>query len=502
MTLTRSLCSGLLILSGSLFGLAHANSDSPSLTMMGTTPSVPKNIVIMIGDGMGPAYTSAYRYYKNNPDTEEVEQTVFDRLLVGTASTYPAKVSGYVTDSAAAATALATGVKSYNGAVSVDTQKQPLATIMEKAKQLGLATGIAVTSQINHATPAAFLTHNESRRNYDEIAKSLLDTDTDVMLGGGQRYFPPKLLKKFEAKGYQHISDFSQLDTITGPKVIGLFADIQLPWAINEPGAHKLSKMTAKALELLSQNKDGFVLLIEGSLIDWAGHNNDITTAMAEMDEFANAIEVVEQFVRQHNDTLMIVTADHNTGGLSIGANGEYIWKTDIINGVSKSPDVIASFALANGDWQSQVSTQLGFELSPQEVTQLSLARMQGMDVMTTAIKKIIDLRSYTGWTTAGHTGVDVQVFASGPASTLFNGYQDNTDIANKLMSLLPKKPKVVSKPKANAPTVTKPAVAQPLEAKPLLKYEKVKSVVTKTNTATSELKVPASNIGTIGDQT
>ncbi|GGI67160.1 alkaline phosphatase [Shewanella hanedai] len=509
MTLTRSLFSGLLLLSGSLFSLAQANSDSPSLTMMGTTPSVPKNIVIMIGDGMGPAYTSAYRYYKNNPDTEEVEQTVFDRLLVGSASTYPAKISGYVTDSAAAATALATGVKSYNGAVSVDTQKQPLTTIMEKAKQLGLATGVAVTSQINHATPAAFLTHNESRRNYDEIANSFLNTDTDVMLGGGQRYFPPKLLKKFEAKGYQHISDFAQLDTVTEPKVIGLFADIQLPWAINDKDAHKLSKMTSKALELLSQNQDGFVLLVEGSLIDWAGHNNDIVTAMAEMDEFANAIEVVEQYVRQHKDTLMVVTADHNTGGLSIGANGEYIWKTDIINGVSNSPDAIASLALADGDWQSQVNAKLGFELSPEEAIQLSLARMQGVEVMTTAIKKIIDLRSYTGWTTGGHTGVDVQVFTSGPASTLFNGYQDNTDIANKLMSLLPKKPKVASKPKAIAPATsksaaTKPAAAPSLEAQPLqikpvvIKSEKSKSMATKA-IATPELKEPSSDTVTLG---
>lgn len=511
MTLTRTLFSGFLLLSGSLFGFAQANSDSPSLTMMGTTPSVPKNIVIMIGDGMGPAYTSAYRYYKNNPDTEEVEQTVFDRLLVGAASTYPAKISGYVTDSAAAATALATGVKSYNGAISVDTQKQPLTTIMEKAKLLGLATGVAVTSQINHATPAAFLTHNESRRNYDEIAESLLDTDTDVMLGGGQRYFSPKLLKEFEAKGYQYISDFSQLDTVTGPKVIGLFADIQLPWAINEKDAHKLSKMTSKALELLSQHQDGFVLLVEGSLIDWAGHNNDIATAMAEMDEFANAIEVVEQYVRQHKDTLMVVTADHNTGGLSIGANGEYIWKTDIINGVSNSPDVIASFALADGDWQSQVSAKLGFALSPEELTQLSLARMQGLDVMTTAIKNIINLKSYTGWTTDGHTGVDVQVFASGSASTLFNGYQDNTDIANKLMSLLPKKPKVASKPKAIAPAisksaVTKPAAAPSLEAQPLqikpvvIKSEKSKSMATKA-IATPELKEPSSDTVTLGEQ-
>lgn len=431
---------------------AMAYADTPTHTMMGDAPSVPKNIVILIGDGMGTAYTSAYRYYKDNPETQEIEQTVFDRLLVGTASTYPARVSGYVTDSAAAATALATGVKSYNGAISVDTDKQVLATIMEMAKKQGLSTGVAVTSQINHATPAAFLTHNESRKNYDEIASSYLNTDADVMLGGGQKFFPRKLIQQFEAKGYHYLSDFSQLNTVTKPKVIGLFADVQLPWAIDDIGAHKLSKMTTKALELLSQNEKGFVLLVEGSLIDWAGHNNDIATAMAEMDEFANTLEVVEQYVRQNKDTLMVATADHNTGGLSIGANGEYSWKTDIIRGVKSSPALIATNAISNENWQDELISKLGFEPHDDELTQLTRARMQGQEVMATAIKKLIDNRSFTGWTTGGHTGMDVQVFASGPAAKLFSGYQDNTDIALKIMSLLPKK--------------TKNTAATPLESK------------------------------------
>ncbi|WP_406675914.1 alkaline phosphatase [Shewanella benthica] len=416
-----------------------AQAVTPVQTMLGDAPSVPKNIVIMIGDGMGPAYTSAYRYYKDNPDTQEIEQTVFDRLLVGTSSTYPARVSGYVTDSAASATALATGTKTYNGAISVDTNKQPIATIMEKAKALGLSTGVAVTSQINHATPAAFLSHNESRSNYDELALSYLKTDADVMLGGGQKYFPASLIKKFEAKGYQYLSDFNQLDSVKQGKVIGLFADVQLPWAIDDRDSNKLSKMTTKALALLSQNDQGFVLLVEGSLIDWAGHNNDIATAMGEMEEFANAIEVVEQYIRKNNDTLMVVTADHNTGGLSIGANGEYSWDTSIIRGVQASPDVIASDALADGDWLTRVTLNLGFEPNDDEGSQLSRARMQGKEVMATSIKQLIDSRSNTGWTTGGHTGVDVQVFATGPAASLFAGYQDNTDIATKLISLLPK---------------------------------------------------------------
>ncbi|HBF47489.1 MAG TPA: alkaline phosphatase, partial [Shewanella frigidimarina] len=221
---------------------AVANTASNNVPTVG--PSRPKNIIIMIGDGMGPAYTTAYRYYKDNPDTEEIEQTVFDRLLVGMASTYPASVSGYVTDSAASATALSTGVKSYNGAIAVDTEKRPLTTLMEKAKALGLSTGVAVTSQVNHATPAAFLAHNESRSNYIDIAEAYLTSDADVILGGGQQYFTPTLLEQFSAKGYQHISEFSELASVTTPKVLGLFADVQLPWAINDKQAHKLSHMT------------------------------------------------------------------------------------------------------------------------------------------------------------------------------------------------------------------------------------------------------------------
>ena len=167
-----------------------------------SAPSKPKNMIIMIGDGMGPSYTTAYRYYKNNPETEEIEQTVFDRLLVGMSSTYPAPVSGYVTDSAASATALSTGFKTYNGAIAVDLDKQPLTTIMEMAKQVGLSTGVAVSRQVNHATPAAFLAHNEHRRKYVQIAEGYLDSDADVILGGGQKYFSDELLSEFTAKGY------------------------------------------------------------------------------------------------------------------------------------------------------------------------------------------------------------------------------------------------------------------------------------------------------------
>ncbi|MDO6620324.1 MULTISPECIES: alkaline phosphatase [unclassified Shewanella] len=409
-----------------------------------TTAAKPKNMVIMVGDGMGPAYTSAYRYFKDNPNTQEIEQTVFDRLLVGMASTYPARSSGYVTDSAASATALATGFKTYNGAISVDENKRPLTTIMELAKAAGLSTGVAVSSQVNHATPAAFLTHNEHRKNYKAIAQSYLNTDADVILGGGQQYFSAELLLQFKDKGYQHITEFEQLDSITEPKVLGLFAPVQLPWVIDDKQGHKLSSLTKKALELLAQNDQGFVLLVEGSLIDWAGHDNDIASVMGEMDEFANAIEVVEQFVRQRKDTLMVVTADHNTGGLSIGTNGEYEWQPQLIHAINASPTNIAQQLIATDDWQTKFNQLIGFDASQEELTQLSNARMQGEKQLTATILTIIDARTNTGWTTLGHTGLDVQVFAAGPGERLFSGHQNNTDIATKMMSLLPQSQTVI----------------------------------------------------------
>lgn len=446
---------------------AQANPALPK------APAKPKNIIIMIGDGMGPAYTSAYRYYKDNPDTEEIEQTVFDRLLVGMASTYPARVSGYVTDSAAAATALSSGIKSYNGAIGVDTDKQEVPTLLEKAKSRGLATGVAVTSQVNHATPAAFLSHNDSRKNYEALAESYLTTDADVILGGGQKYFSDELLAKFAAKGYQHITQFEQLTSISQPKVLGLFADVQLPWAIDDKDGHKLSILTQKSLGLLSQDPDGFVLLVEGSLIDWAGHNNDIATAMAEMDEFAAAIEVVEQYVRQNNNTLMVITADHNTGGLSIGAKGDYSWKPEVLRTMMASPDTLALRAIASDNWQTELATGLAFDPNSDEMSQLTNARMQGQEAMAVAIRHIIDLRSNTGWTTSGHTGMDVQVFAAGPAADLFKGYQDNTDIALKLHSLLPKTKKKPETGVTSAPVSALPAASAsettPVQTSPVL---------------------------------
>ena len=218
-----------------------------------TSSQSPKNVILLIADGMGPAHIKAYRLFNDDPDSTGVDPLLFDPLLVGTLSTdnhighsmtvnetgsqavkHSEERHYQVTDSAASATAYSTGVKSYNGAIAVDNNKKPIPTVLELAKQKGLNTGLVATSQIVHATPAAFIAHEPSRRNYNNIADQFLDNTynnqpmVDVFLGGGWKYFKRDdrdLTTELEQQGYDVISHASDLDS-SGDKVAGLFADV------------------------------------------------------------------------------------------------------------------------------------------------------------------------------------------------------------------------------------------------------------------------------------
>ncbi len=424
--------------------------------------AAPKNIIMVIGDGMGPAYTSAYRYLKDDPKTDLVEETVFDRHLVGMSSTYPHKVSGYVTDSAAGATALSSGTKTYNGAIALDVDKNPVETVLEKAHKQGKSIGVVVTSQVNHATPAGYLTHNESRKNYNAIADSYLDKGwkTDILLGGGWKYFlrdDRNLVKEIEESGVYYIDNYEKLSILPKEKpILGLFADVGLPWALDDKNSHRLSAMTKAATEhLLAQNnKQGFFMLIEASQIDWGGHGNDIVAAMGEMDDLAKTMEYLETFVKQHPDTLVVLTADHSTGGLTVAANGDYKWDPSIIKAMKKSPKAIAQQLTTQKITKQRVESLFNFELNEEEIAQLITAKKSPhqsgkhnmyadkkasavQQALLTEIKTIINKRTNTGWTSTGHTAVDVPVFALGDNSEKFIGLKDNTDIAKTLFNLL-----------------------------------------------------------------
>lgn len=407
----------------------------------------PKNIIMVVGDGMGPAYTTAYRYLKDDVTTPLVELTIFDQLLVGMASTYPVYSQGYVTDSAAAATALATGHKTYNGAISVDTDKKPLLTLMEQAKKIGKKTGLAVTSQINHATPAAYFSHNESRQNYNAIADSYFDNKingqfkADVMLGGGTKYFireDRNLVEEFKASGYQYVDSFDKLANLNKSQpVLGLFAGKGLPWAIDSKNSDRLLTLSKTAVKHL-ENDNGYVLLIEGSQIDWAGHSNDIASAMGEMEDLATTLTWLKAYVDNRDDTLLVITADHSTGGLTIAANGDYRWDPKVLKTLSTSPGQVSSTLAENPKLSEiEINKLVGFELT--KVEHEDLDKIDDKMSYEKQLKKMIDERTNTGWTTGGHTGVDVQVFATGAGSQAFSGHQTNTDIATKIFSILSK---------------------------------------------------------------
>ncbi|MEM5480604.1 alkaline phosphatase [Pseudoalteromonas fuliginea] len=409
--------------------------------------STPKNVIYMIGDGMGPAYTTAYRYFKDDPATKEIEGTVFDTILKGMAHTYPDDHT-YVTDSAAGATALSSGHKSYNGAIAVDTDKKSVKTMLEIAKERGMTTALVATSQINHATPASFAAHNESRNNYDDIANDYIDNKivgklpVDLMLGGGTQYFirdDRNLVDEFKAAGYQYGDDIKNLGQITKIPAIGLYAPKGLPFALDE-NPTRLTQLTSKALNLLDdQNKNGFFVMIEGSQIDWCGHANDIACAMAEMDDFAKSIEQAKAYVDKNKDTILVITADHSTGGLTLGAHGQYKWETDVVKGVKATAGKLTQLLLDSDDLKPVWTANTNIEFTTENQIKLEQAKKTGEKALNLAVKSIISDASFTGWTTGGHTAVDVQVFAYGKGSEQFIGSQNNTDIADKLIGFIEK---------------------------------------------------------------
>lgn len=437
---------GVLILS-SLLTTACATTTGNNDTANIQASKTPKNIIFLIGDGMGVEHTTAYRYYTDNLATEEVETTIFDELLVGMASTYPDDDT-VVTDSAASATALSSGVKSYNGAIGVDTHKQPLETVLEKAKKQGKQTAIVVTSQINHATPASFIAHNEKRSNYDAIADNYLSNlidgkpIVDLMLGGGTKYYIRKdrnLVEEFKQFGYQYSDDLQQLDKLTALPALGLFAPVGLPFAIDSgANPHRLEPMAKKALSLLSQHNDnGFFMMIEGSQIDWCAHANDVACAMGELDDFAATIKAARDFAKQDGNTLVVVTADHSTGGLSVGGYGQYIWKRDLVHQIHASVETLSKEMIKTNDVVATWNKYIDFALTDEESQKLLAASKQKDKALREALLDVINHRTLTGWTSHGHTAGDVQIFAYGVGAEKFAGHLDNTDIAKNIFSFL-----------------------------------------------------------------
>ncbi|MFN8255805.1 MAG: alkaline phosphatase [Bacteroidales bacterium] len=288
-----------------------------------------KNVILLIGDGMGVA--QIYSGLTANHGKLNFEQFKF----IGFSKTYSA--SNYITDSGAGATALSTGKKTKNGYIGVDTAGKPLKTLLEIAEDNKMSTGLVATSSITHATPASFIAHCADRNDYESIANDFLKTDIDVFIGGGKNNFNKRkdgkdLIGELKKKGYtvtDTITDFVNLKT---KRLAGFTAKGHNPSILNGRG-EMLPVASNVAIDILSQNKTGFFLMIEGSQIDWGGHDNNTDYITSELIDFDKVIGQVLDFARKDKNTLVIVTADHETGGMAISGG-------DIKNG-----NVVAKFS-------------------------------------------------------------------------------------------------------------------------------------------------------------
>ncbi|WP_153720957.1 alkaline phosphatase [Sporosarcina cascadiensis] len=432
----------------SMIGTGGDPVVSADETKKDETPEI-KNVIFLIGDGMGVSYTSAYRYFKDDPATPAVELTEFDKYLVGQQMTYPDDDNQSITDSASAATAMSSGIKTYNNAIAVDKDKERVKTVLEAAKEAGKSTGLVATSEITHATPAAYGAHNESRKNMDEIADDYYNEringshTIDVLLGGGKSNFIRKdvnLANSFQEDGYSYVTGKTALLRNDNDQILGLFADGGLPKMIDRSAdIPSLEEMTTAAIDRLKKNDDGFFLMVEGSQVDWAGHANDVVGAMSEMEDFEKAFKAAIDFAKEDKHTLVVATADHSTGGFSIGADGEYNWNTDVIKAAKRTPAFIAQQIAEGADPTETLKLYIDQELMPLEADEIKKvvdAGAKSSDIET-AIKALFDKRSFTGWTTGGHTGEDVPVYAYGPGKERFAGLLDNTDHADIIFEIV-----------------------------------------------------------------
>jgi len=271
----------------------------------------PRNIIIFIGDGMGLASIS----YLISIEKQSLNIEKFKHI--GFSKTYSA--SNYITDSGAGGTAIATGQKTYNSAVGVNKDTIPVKNLIEIAKEKGLTTGIVVTSSVTYATPASFVAHIKNRNLDNEIAYSYLNNTVDIFIGGGNKYFNKSIKDSLIKLGYQIVYDTNSLKVAQNTKIAALLAENHLPRAKNR--GNMLSLSVKKAIDLLSKNMEGFFLMVEGSQIDWAAHLNDKNYLVDEIKDFDNAIGVALDFAMKNENTLIIVTADHETGGIILSEN-------------------------------------------------------------------------------------------------------------------------------------------------------------------------------------
>jgi len=422
---------------------------------------VVKNVIILVGDGMGSAHTTLARWYKGSP-------LALDEMVSGAVRTYSAE--SLITDSAPAATAFATGFKSNDkligilpftvtvpglAPVSPKDHYKPVATLLEGAKLLGKATGIIATSNVQHATPAAFTSHWHDRNDYNEIAKQQVYQQIDVVLGGGKKYLLPKelggtrkdglnLLEELKSMGYKIVTNTEELLQVEANKLWGLFADDAMAHDFDRDPAKEpsLAQMTNKAIEILSKDPDGFFLFVEGSQIDWASHANDPIGVISDTLAFDEAVKVALEFAKKDGQTLVVAFSDHGNGGMSIGNKASDHIYTKLSYAQVIEPLRRARLtgkgveAKLNADRNNIVEVMAQYygisDLTPEEIEAIRQAKPGSLNYV---IGPMLSRRSYIGWTTNGHTGEDLFLYSYGPAK--LSGTLENTEIARRIATAM-----------------------------------------------------------------
>ncbi|MFL2622425.1 MAG: alkaline phosphatase [Candidatus Marisimplicoccus sp.] len=329
--------------------------------------SKPPNIIMMIGDGMGLSQISSGMYSNNN-------YTSFERSQhVGLIKTH--SFDNLVTDSAAAGTAMSSGVKTYNRVVGMDEKFNPVKSILEICRDKGYMTSIIATSTIVHATPASYYSKVKSRYNYDEIASQLSKSNINFFVGGGEKFFNDRRDKRNlmnEMNDYLFATSIESFKKINSNK-IGFLTSYDSPLGKHEGRKPSLEDIVQVTIQKLTSFNKPFFLLVEGSQIDWGGHDNDSEHMISEMLEFDRTVEKVFDFANIDKNTTIIITADHETGGVAI------------IDG------------------------------------------------------NIEDSKVVNKYISEDHTATMVPIFSFGPYSSLFSGVYDNTEIFDKLEAIIKK---------------------------------------------------------------
>ncbi|KAI9475681.1 MAG: alkaline-phosphatase-like protein [Benjaminiella poitrasii] len=442
-----------------------------------------KNVIMMISDGFGPASETFARQYYAWTEKKDVKFMLpLDEIHVGQSRTQSS--SSLITDSAAGATAFSCGKKSFNGAIAVDPDKVPCGTVLESAKiHRNMLTGLVVTSRVTHATPAAFSAHIDWRDLENEIAEQQighnpLGRTVDLMFGGGLCEFTRNssegscreddrdlLAEAKDQFGWDVVTSKSNYDTITAQNVklplMTLFAPGHMSYEIDRDPLYQpaLHEMTAKALDILKtksvEQDTGFFLMIEGSRIDMAAHANDPAAHYYDIMEYQRTVALVKQFVEDNPNTVLISTSDHETGGFTAGRQlgedyPEYMWNPNIVHRVRNSTESLA-FAwdkahyeddLKSQDYLRRILFELGLGIADSTLEEIERVKAwklsnKTLDDLGYLFGDMVSRRALIGWSTHGHTAVDVNLYAKGEGTEVLRGSHENIEIGDFIVDYL-----------------------------------------------------------------